>query len=246
MITMNWSQISAETLLGKLIRLPFRVVPEGSVVHILRGPARGIRWISNSSTRGFWLGLWEPDNLKLFASHLALGSVVYDIGAHVGLYTLLSSKRVGSQGHVYSFEPLPRNVQYLRRHIELNEVSNCTVVEVAVSDRAGYGHFDPTAHDSAAHLSPTGAVEVAMIALDDFFYSGSGARPPNAMKINAEGAETEVLLGGRRLIQEFFPVIFLSLHTEQATQECKEFLSSCGYSIQFLAADKIWAQKTPQ
>jgi FkbM family methyltransferase len=241
---MDWLQISAETLLGKLIRLPFRLVPEGSVVRILRGPARGMRWISNSSTRGFWLGFWEPDNLKLFATQLAPGSVVYDIGAHVGLYTLLSSKSVGSQGHVYSFEPLPRNVHYLRRHIELNEISNCTVVEAAVSDRAGYQRFDPTAHDSAAHLSRTGNVEVATIALDEFFYSGSGARPPNAMKINAEGAETEVLLGGRRLIQEFSPVIFLSLHTEQATRECKEFLSSCSYSIQFLAADKIWAQKT--
>ena len=246
MIRMDWSRISAETLLGKLIRLPFRLIPEGSVVRILRGPARGFHWISNSSTRGFWLGFWEPDNLKLFASQLGPGSVVYDIGAHVGLYTLLSSKSVGNQGHVYSFEPLPRNVRYLRRHIELNEISNCTVVEAAVSNRAGYQRLDPTAHDSAAHLSQTGALEVATIALDEFFYGGSGARPPNAMKINAEGAETEVLLGGRRLIQEFFPIIFLSLHTERATQECKEFLSSCGYTIRFLAADKIWAQKTSQ
>jgi FkbM family methyltransferase len=241
---MDPSQISAATLLGKLIRLPFRLIPEGSVVRILRGPARGIRWISNSSTRGFWLGFWEPDNLKLFASQLVPGSVVYDIGAHVGLYTLLSSKSIGSRGHVYSFEPLPRNVHYLRRHIKLNAISNCTVVEAAISDRAGCQRFDPTAHDSAAHLSETGSVEVATIALDEFFYGGSGARPPNTIKINAEGAETEVLLGGRRLIREFSPVIFLSLHTEQATRECEGFLSSCGYSIQFLAADKIWAQKT--
>ena len=243
---MDWSQISADTLFGKLIRLPFRLIPEGSVVRILRGPARGMRWISNSSTRGFWLGLWEPDNLKLFACQLAPGAVVYDIGAHVGLYTLLSSKSVGNQGHVYSFEPLPRNVQYLRRHIELNEILNCTVVEAAVSDRAGYQRFDPTSHDSAAHLSQTGVLEVATIALDEFFYGGSGARPPNAVKINAEGAETEVLLGGRRLIQEFSPLIFLSLHSEQATRECEEFLCSNGYSIQFLAADKIWAQKLPR
>lgn len=244
MTKMDPSQISSETLIGKLIRLPFRLIPEGSVVRVLRGPARGMRWISNSSTRGFWLGFWEPDNLKLFASQLTPGSVVYDIGAHVGLYTLLSSRRVGRQGHVYSFEPLPRNLHYLRRHIQLNEISNCTVVEAAVSNRPGWQRFDATAHDSAAHLSQTGSMEVATTSLDEFFYGGSGARPPNAMKINAEGAEAEVLLGGRRLIREFSPVIFLSLHTEQATRECKEFLSSCGYFIRFLAADKIWAQQT--
>jgi len=213
------------------------------VVRVLRGPARGKRWISDSTTRGFWLGYWELENQRLFASHLHESDVVYDIGAHVGLYVLLSSVRVGEKGHVYAFEPLERNLVYLRRHIELNHLSNCTVIEAAVSDSSGLRHFDPTAHDSAGHFSEAGRVMVRTLTLDDFLWSEKGRRPPNALKINAEGAELEVLQGARRLIAEFAPTIFLSTHSDELTKRCSEWLKSAGYKLNILAADKIWAAK---
>jgi len=237
------TQISDGTLLGKFIRFPFKLLPKGAVVRILRGPARGKRWVADSSTRGFWLGYWELGNQRLFAAHLRPGDVVYDIGAHVGLYTLLSSARVRTEGHVYAFEPLPRNLHYLRRHIELNRLSNCTVVAAAVSDCAGLRRFDPTVHDSAGHFSSDGAVSVQTIVLDEFVSTGLGIRPPNAIKINAEGAEMEVLSGGRRTIAEYSPMIFLSTHSDKTHQECSEFLTSAGYFLRHLAADKIWAAK---
>jgi len=240
---MNPSQIPETSPLGRLIRLPFKLLPKGAVVRVLRGPARGKRWIADSTTRGFWLGYWELENQKLFASRLRRGEVVYDIGAHVGLYTLLSSARVGTTGHVYAFEPLERNLVYLRRHIELNHLSNCTVVEAAISDSTGLRHFDPTAHDSAGHFSDVGRLMVHTLALDDFLWSEKGRRPPNAIKINAEGAELEVLRGARRLITEFSPTVFLSTHSEQLTRECTEWLRLAGYALKTLAADKLWAEK---
>ena len=237
------TQISDSTLLGKFIRLPFKLLPAGAVVRVLRGPARGKRWVADSSTRGFWLGYWELDNQRFFAAHLKPGDVVYDIGAHVGLYTLISSSRVQPGGHIYAFEPLPRNLGYLRRHIDLNHVSNCTVVDVGVSDSTGTKRFDPTVHDSAGHFSSAGAVSVQTTSLDDFFSKGQGVRPPNAIKINAEGAEMEVLRGGRGVIAEYSPLIFLSTHSREIHDQCSEFLTSTGYSLRHLAADKIWAAK---
>ena len=74
---------------------------------------------------------------------------VFDIGAHAGYYTLIASKLVGGSGHVVAFEPAPRNLRYLRRHLSLNHVSNVTVLEVAVSDRAGVGRFDVGAESYA-------------------------------------------------------------------------------------------------
>jgi FkbM family methyltransferase len=237
------TQISDSTLLGKFIRLPFKLLPAGAVVRIVRGPARGKRWIADSSTRGFWLGYWELENQRFFAAHLQPGDVVYDIGAHVGLYTLISSVRVRADGHVYAFEPLPRNLQYLRRHIDLNRLSNCTVVDVAVSDSSVVRRFDPTAHDSAGHFSNDGGVSVQTIGLDDFLFKGQYIRPPSAIKINAEGAEMEVLLGGRATIEKFSPLIFLSTHSPEIHAQCSAFLTAAGYSLQHLAADKIWATK---
>ena len=238
---MDPTQISDSTLIGKFIRLPFKLLPKDAVVRIIRGPARGKRWVADSSTRGFWLGYWELDNQRLFAAHLRPGDVVYDIGAHVGLYTLVSSARVQSEGHVYAFEPLLRNLQYLRRHIQLNQLSNCTVVGAAVSDSAGLRRFDPTVHDSAGHFSSHGALSVQTIALDGFLSTERGIRPPNAIKINAEGAEMEVLSGGRSTIAEYSPMIFLSTHSDEIHLQCSEFLTSAGYSLRHLAVNKIWA-----
>ena len=237
---MNPSQISSATPLGKLLRLPFKLLPAGAVVRILRGPARGKRWISDSTTRGFWLGYWELENQELFASVLRPGDVVYDIGAHVGLYTLVSSVVVGERGHVFAFEPLPRNASFLRRHLELNRITNCTVVEAAVADSQGSRNFDPTSHDTAGHFSQSGTATVATLGLDEFVRSGRG-KPPNAMKINAEGAELEVLRGANQLLREFSPVLFLSLHGEEIARQCDALLVSLGYSVKYLAPDKIWA-----
>lgn len=241
---MNPTQISDSTLLGKIIRLPFKLLPKGAVVRIIRGPARGMRWVVDSSTRGFWLGYWELESQRLFADHLRPGDVVYDIGAHVGLYTLASSVRVQAEGHVYAFEPLPRNLRYLRSHIELNRLINCTIVDAAVSDKSGSRRFDPTAHDSAGHLSNDGTISVRAISLDEFLSVGSGIRPPNAAKINAEGAEMKVLSGAHKILTEYAPTLFLSTHSDELHRKCSEFLTSVGYSLRHLAADKIWATKS--
>lgn len=243
---MDPSQISSKTLLGKVIRLPFKLLPAHAVVPIVRGPARGKRWISDSSAHGFWLGYWELGNQRRFAAHLRPGDVVYDIGAHAGLYTLISSDRVGPEGHVYAFEPFPSNLDHLRRHIALNHLRNCTVVAAAVSNCSSRCRFDPSTHDAAGHLSDSGSVEVETVSLDEFLYGRGDIRPPNVMKINAEGAEADILMGARRTIAEHFPLIFLSVHSQEIDRKCWNFLDSAGYKLERLSADKIWAERPSQ
>jgi FkbM family methyltransferase len=93
--------------------------------------------------------------------------VVYDIGANVGFYTLLSSRLVGEGGRVFAFEPLPRNVAFLNRHVELNSAgggggggcaANVTVIDAAVSDREGTAVFVPDGGGAPdrAHIVGTG------------------------------------------------------------------------------------------
>jgi hypothetical protein len=120
---------------------------------MMQGPARGKRWVSNSATHGSLLGYWELEAQRRFAARLNHGDVVYDIGAHVGLYMLGSSGRVGPKEHVYAFEPWPRNVQFLHRLIALNQISKCSIIEAAVCSSAGWRRFQANVCHSEVHLS---------------------------------------------------------------------------------------------
>lgn len=84
-------------------------------------------------------GVWEPSVTAAFARALQPGDVCVDVGAHIGYYTLLASKLVGPEGHVYAFEPSPTNYQALVANLELNGATNVTARDVALALEEGSG-----------------------------------------------------------------------------------------------------------
>lgn len=213
----------------RLIRLPLRLVPQDTVLRILSGPLAGRRWLSTSSTHGCWLGTYERELQTLLVRYVRPGDTVLDIGANVGFFTLLLSKLVGPSGHVIAFEPLPRNVLILKRHLELNAVTNVTVVTSALSDRNGPGFFSDGESHAMGSLSDTG-IPITMVTLDSFLRD-STIQAPVVLKIDVEGAESQVLAGAIHLLQQTRPRIFLSTHGWQQNDTCKAFLSNLGYSV---------------
>lgn len=117
---MNLSGIPRRSVLGRVLRAPLRLIPPGTVLPVLQGRLRGARWIVGAGTHGCWLGSYEYGKRRLFERLVRPGQVVWDVGANAGFYTLLASRLVGSTGSVVAIEPLPRNLSYLRRHLELN------------------------------------------------------------------------------------------------------------------------------
>jgi FkbM family methyltransferase len=213
-------------------------MPAGMVVPILQGPLRGKKWIVGSSTHGCWLGSYEYGKQKAFIDEVKPGQIVYDIGANVGFYTLLSSLLVGATGHVVAFEPLPRNLVYLRRHLELNGCANVMVLPVAVSDRPGHAQFDSSHDPSMGLLSDHGTVEVETVALDPLVQSGA-IPPPDVIKIDVEGAEPQVLAGTVGLFNLQKPLIFLALHGQDVGRQCRDFLDGVGYQLQSLGSTPV-------
>lgn len=96
---------SNKSILGIVLRLPLQLIPIGTIVPILRTAARGKKWILGSGAHSQWLGFHEVGKKKLFQKTIQPGSTVYDIGANVGIYTILSSVLCGNSGKVYAFEP---------------------------------------------------------------------------------------------------------------------------------------------
>ena len=235
----NFSGIYNKDLIGKLLRLLLKFIPpKSTVVPILQGRLKGKKWIVGSSNHGCWVGSYEYEKQTLFAKTIEEGSVLYDIGAHVGFYTLLSSELVGPRGKVVAFEPSPRNIYYLREHLRLNRCDNVTVFEAAVAEQSGITSFEESINSHMGHLSSKGCLEVKIVRLDDLVSKG-GIPPPDYMKIDVEGAELLVLSGAKSLLANYSPTVFLATHGPEVHQHCCLFLNSIGYELQSINQNNI-------
>ncbi len=147
------------------------------------------------------------------------GDVVLDIGAHIGLFTVLLSRLVGPAGRVLSFEPTPYTCAVLRETIRLNSCqSNLEVYQRAVSRRTGRATFFDTGDvlSNANSLVRThrsrGEIAVDSITIDELVPRTEAVR---LMKIDVEGAELDVLRGARQTFANSRPAVYLELHPRQ-------------------------------
>jgi FkbM family methyltransferase len=230
---MNLSAISRDSLVGKILRLPLRLVPSEMEVRVLQGTLRGKRWIAGASDHGCWLGSYEHEKQRRFAGMIVPGSTVFDVGAHVGYYTLIAAERAGPSGRVVAFEPLPRNLRYLHQHVRMNAYRNISIVDAAVAECSGQAMFAEALSPSMGHLAPSGSVPVRQVSLDHEI--AAGALPaPDVVKIDIEGAEALALRGARHTLASRHPTIFLATHGADVHHECLTFLRSLGYSLSSL------------
>ncbi len=216
--------------LGRSARAAMNLMPRDTVLPILRGPLRGKKWVVRSSFQSCWFGVYEYEKQVVFQQSVRKGDVVYDIGANVGFYTLLASELVGSEGTVVAFEPLPRNLALLRRHVHLNGLSNVEIIEGAVSEEAGTARFAAEGLPEMGHLTDEGGMEVKMHQVDALVGSGR-IPPPKVMKIDVEGAELSVLRGAHEVLKQHRPQILLATHGLEVHRQCVDLLREAGYAL---------------
>lgn len=231
----NFSAVRPESLAGKIVRYPFRALRHGIVLPILQGSLRGKKWIVGWHLHGCWLGSYEWTMQKRMAKELKPGNVFYDVGANVGLYTLLAATLVAS-GRVYAMEPLAANVGYLRKHLELNGIQNVEVLELAVSDQAGTAHFEAEETRAMGRIGTGGYVVVQTSTLDVLLQEGRVA-PPDFIKMDIEGAEFSALLGARGCFARYRPKLFLATHGKEVHEHCCHLLSSWRYEYQYVSRE---------
>jgi len=235
---MNLSGISSKSALGRLLRLPLGLIPAEATLPILQGRLRGKKWIVAASDHGCWLGSYEYKKRLVFESQVQPGTVVFDVGAQAGFYTLLASVLVGAQGRVFAFEPVPSNLAYLRRHMELNGVSNVSVIDAAVTDRPGWTQFELGPSASMGHLSPHGAIRVRTVCLDDLVRSKE-IPVPGHVKIDVEGSELLVLRGAQSLLAAFHPTLYLATDLGELHHDCCQLLRGLDYTLAPIDTDHL-------
>ena len=142
----------------------------------------------------------------------------------------------GLQAGFVAFEPNPRNLIYLRRHVTLNDCANVRVIAAAVADVAGHAAFQDGTRDAEGLLAAGGTLDVETVTLDAIAYGTPGLPPPSVLKIDVEGAEQRVLAGAERLLAEAKPDILLSTHGRDNYVGCQTTLARHGYHVRQMSA----------
>jgi FkbM family methyltransferase len=132
-----------------------------------------------------------------------------DIGANIGIWTLLMAERCGDAGHVYAFEPVGLTNQNLHENVALSGLRNVTIFKTALGSEKGtveiFSPSDP-GRSSLARENVADAVEqVAVNRLEDM-WKEAGRPRISFVKMDVEGAEPSVLEGGRELWRECKPI----------------------------------------
>jgi FkbM family methyltransferase len=162
-------------------------------------------------------GFLEYDLSRAFIDCLQPGMTFFDVGAHFGYFSCLASHLVGASGQVHAFEPTRSTFAILsenaasRPNIRTNNVAAYSRATTIPFNDFGvaYSAFNSVSaarleEDQRSHLTQS-SYQISTLALDDYVKE-TGARP-GVMKIDAESAELEILLGMDRILSEIKPIV---------------------------------------
>jgi FkbM family methyltransferase len=199
-------------------------------------------WISAEPRyeSGHLLGTHDPTVQGVLVSHLKPGNCFYDIGAHVGFFSMLAAGLVGEKGFIVALEPDRRNVALLRETLARNSLGLITdVVNQAAWSHAGNvnllsanpGPHSNTGMSKVVSGNLSDSYEVSCTTLDKL----SKTHPaPTLIKIDVEGAESEVLKGAEELFTHSRPHLICEVHDPGNASFVESWLNNKNYEHRWL------------
>ena len=150
----------------------------------------------------------QPAIARQIRERLGSGSTAVDVGACFGYFTVLMARQVGPEGTVYALEPAASNLDYLRRNLEANHISNVQLIAAAAGSAVGQRGFhlqeSSSKHGFFGHSTAVQTVTVDVVRLDQ-----TVQEPVDLVLIDVEGAELEVLEGMSGLLDLDRPLTVL-------------------------------------
>lgn len=200
------------------------------MLRIRSGPLEGKKWKASSGIR-FIKGTYEPKNVEAIQKTVRKDDVAYDVGAHVGYFSVLMGDIVGEDGKVIAFEPRGLNLAYLQKHVAVNKCENIEIVSKAVGDHTGHAKLETRTGSGTGYISETGDEDVEITSIDQLVESGA-LPPPTFLKIDVEGGEMAVLRGAKNVIGKQRPRMILATHGDEIDAECRALLKEWNYEMQ--------------
>jgi FkbM family methyltransferase len=184
--------------------------------------------------RSLFANGFERGEIEFLRGSLKPGDIFFDVGANAGLYTVIAAKQIGESGHVYAFEPGECELKLLRHNIAINNLTNVTIIEKAVSNTTGKTQFAISRDGAMNSLlktdHPQQQIErwqlVELTTLDSFVQE-LDIKKVDFVKIDVEGAEKLVFEGAKNILTSKNQTVFLFEATDLNA-------NSFGYSQQDL------------
>jgi FkbM family methyltransferase len=175
------------------------------------------------------------------------GNIVMDIGANIGEWTLYMAKMVGDTGRVFSIDPIPSMIKALKKTIAINQLSQVSITECAISNKIGHTEFvipfnkDNQAESGLSYVvtneessnperlmaaKQLGGIEIKKIktikvptvTLDELV-SEKSIKRLDFIKIDVERHEREVLEGGQQTLKNLKPSLVLEVGNEKRKED---------------------------
>ena len=258
---MNWmsvvQQLSTSLHLRKIYTFANRVPILGSTLRnfsraaippdtlvwtsICSGPGKGL-WIHLNPRydMAYLEGDYEAPVEQILLSNLQPGAVFYDVGAHIGVFSLIAARNLGAHGSVFVFEPDPLNVRRIKENASRNQLDAIRIIPKAVCSTVGRVRFLRASFQSSmnrgvlvedASAAEESTIEVESITLDAFAQENA---LPSLIKIDVEGSEAAVLQGSEEIFRSAKPLLVCEIHHEQASSDVTRWLLARGYMFQWL------------
>jgi len=193
----------------------------------------------------YYFGSYEKAYCACWIKFSRHAKVIFDIGANVGLYSLLAAA-TNASARIHAFEPTPEIAASFRENIRLNELQNIFLSRLGVGNKSGHAFLQrfmggEDVYDGMNFIStkkPAHAnLPISVVTLADYCRQNEITRI-DLMKMDIEGGEYDALLGAKNLLEsQAIGCIFLELvesHANRAghsTVEIKRLLANAGYQI---------------
>lgn len=209
---------------------------------------RKYRWRMNSyEDNNFTVltttGQYEDEDEELIRKMVTPNSIILDIGANKGWHTILFSL-LAPNGKVYAFEPTPSAFAELNANIELNKLQNVISNKAALLDEMKRVEiFVPYHHSPLASLGKPYNTEYESFwcntdTIDHFSEVEMDIKKADFVKIDAEGSEEAILLGGRKLFEtDSAPILLIEIFEKtlgsmgSTTERVITLIKSFGYEL---------------
>jgi len=216
------------------------------ILQSLLGYQRYLYWFSIFKIKTLKSDKKEGDFFHFLNTIKAEGDIL-DIGANIGIMTYHLAKKFPTKT-IYAIEPMPDNLHVLNKIVISKKLNNVVVLPVAVGQKnevldmvlplngkvkmQGLAHV---VHESIEDWNEGDKIKVDCLTLDKQFVDKS----ISGIKMDIENFEYFALLGGKKMIENHKPIIYLELWPNENRKQCFDFLNALNYNAHVVINNQL-------